>query len=391
MNILFINPERFTPLSGGIEQCTDTLARGLADLGHKPYYLYTHRILPNDNYESPFPEYVMPTDIQYEYNDECIVFYTDLQRRLGIDVVVFQRAVLDRRFFFLEHALSGVKRIAAVHTIPMHRVDHCRCSYMVPVNSVKQAAYSLLGLCAPYMLKQIMMHKLRKEYLHWDEISDKIVMLSPRYIQRVSDFTGIPSKKFAAIPNSYGYTARRINPKKEKIVLFIGRLTAFEKNPICFVKMWELLYRDHPDWKAIVIGEGPDRSRLEKYVLARTMERISFEKPRSDLNPIYDKASILINTSFYESFGNVLVEAMAHGCVPITSRYSEAASDIFGRNAGVIVQTLNPEDFAFAASRLMSNHSLLQEMSGNAYKRSSEFSPEKYIERWVTLLNGCFR
>ena len=97
---------------------------------------------------------------------------------------------------------------------------------------------------------------------------------------------------------------------------------------------------------------------------------------------------MLVNTSYSESFGNVFVEAMAHGCVPVASKYCGAVPDIFGNDAGVVVQSLMPVDYADAVAALISSPEQLRSKAQAAFERSERFSPELYIDRWEKVLMG---
>ena len=175
---------------------------------------------------------------------------------------------------------------------------------------------------------------------------------------------------------------------KERLIVFIGRFTSFEKNPMLFVKMWRLLVARFTDWKALMIGNGEALSSVKRYISRHNIPNITIEPPTPCLDEIYDRASVLVNTSFSESFGNVLVEAMAHGCVPVASKYCGAVPDIFGNDAGVIVQSPAAEEYAEAVGALISSPEQLRSKAQAAFERSERFSPELYIDRWEKVLLG---
>ena len=152
--------------------------------------------------------------------------------------------------------------------------------------------------------------------------------------------------------------------------------------------MWRLLAARFPDWKALMIGEGDAMGKVKRYISRHNIPNITVEPPTSCLDDIYDRASVLVNTSYSEPFGNVFVEAMAHGCVPVASKYCGAVPDIFGNDAGVVVQSLMPVDYADAVAALISSPAQLRSKAQAAFERSERFSPELYIDRWENVLMG---
>ena len=166
MKLLIINRERCNPVVGGIEACSNTLARGLISRGHKVYFLYTRRIPLTADFDVPAPEYAMPSDADYVYDVSCVEFYCKLLRELEIDTVLFQRAVLENRYFFLENIPADLKirKVAAVHCSPLHRVFPFREQYLMPYHSIKEFVYSVGGFIFPGMMRRYMAPKLKAEY-----------------------------------------------------------------------------------------------------------------------------------------------------------------------------------------------------------------------------------
>ena len=129
MKLLIINTRRCNPVVGGIEACSYTLARGLISRGHKAYFLYTRRIPLTADFDSPAPEFVMPSDVDYVYDASCEEFYCKLLRELEIDTVLFQRAVLENRYFLLENTQGGSGALFSVTpSVPVSRAVFCSVS-----------------------------------------------------------------------------------------------------------------------------------------------------------------------------------------------------------------------------------------------------------------------
>ncbi len=77
---------------------------------------------------------------------------------------------------------------------------------------------------------------------------------------------------------------------------------------------------------ARVIGDGPERQSLEKFVRQHDLAgAVSFEGwlPRSDVAAAYRSATVLVQLSSYEGMSNTILEALASGLPVVASRIPE--------------------------------------------------------------------
>ena len=113
------------------------------------------------------------------------------------------------------------------------------------------------------------------------------------------------------------------------VFLSVGRLAA-EKNLDAFLSL------NLPGTK-LVVGDGPDRERLQK-----TYPDAVFlgEKPNHELSSIYAMADVFMFPSLTDTFGLVLVEALACG-TPIAAFPVPGPLDVVGgTHAGVLSHDL---------------------------------------------------
>src|SRR5690606_21648225 len=77
-----------------------------------------------------------------------------------------------------------------------------------------------------------------------------------------------------------------------------------------------------PDYVLAIIGDGPERRRLEE-IAAQTCvrDRVTFfgfvSQPA--LEALYQQAHVLVNLSASESFGRTILEGLLHGCQVLCS------------------------------------------------------------------------
>lgn len=145
---------------------------------------------------------------------------------------------------------------------------------------------------------------------------DKFILLAPPNKEELEHFIGkYKSEKVLAIPNSIPEVYKN-KMEKEKIILHVGRLNIAQKRSDLLLKFWESCYQQLPEWKFVIVGDGPYKAELEKNIKTKNVPRIyieGFQKPE----PYYKKASIFMMPSAYEGFPNTLLEAQSFGCAPL--------------------------------------------------------------------------
>ncbi len=136
----------------------------------------------------------------------------------------------------------------------------------------------------------------------------------------LSDF----SKSFAIASGMSGKNAVVINPgvetslyqplPKEKCILFSGRF-AKQKGVFDVLKVAKLL----PQFRFVMMGWGEEEEALRKEAPENVMFLNKSLKDGQEFFEQYGKASVFFLPSYGETFGFVLVEAMAAGCVVVST------------------------------------------------------------------------
>ena len=145
---------------------------------------------------------------------------------------------------------------------------------------------------------------------------------------------GIPQSAFTLIPNAVLPSAKpavsRVEiaerlgvPVEKKWILSVGRLWQ-QKGYKDLLWAAEMIRVARDETCYIVVGEGPERARLELYRdNIRAASQVFMVGERNDVSDILPHACVLWNGSLYEGQSNVILEALQAG-VPVV------ASDIPG-------------------------------------------------------------
>ncbi|NTV93934.1 MAG: glycosyltransferase family 1 protein [Thiobacillus sp.] len=131
-------------------------------------------------------------------------------------------------------------------------------------------------------------------------------------------------------------------------VLYVGRI-APEKNLDLLVRAFEAIERIRPDARLILVGDGPDAAALKA-----AQPRFVHAGPRTgaDLAAHYASADLFLFPSQTETFGNVVLEAMASGLAALAFDYAAAAEHIRHGENGVKAAFGDEDAFIDEARRL---------------------------------------
>jgi glycosyltransferase involved in cell wall biosynthesis len=174
----------------------------------------------------------------------------------------------------------------------------------------------------------------------------------------------------------------------ERAILAVGRLSR-EKGHVDLIHALGRLRRINPalDFKLIVLGEGPERRRVEGAARALGLsDRIVFAGHAGDVRPYYALADVLALPSHSEGSPNVLLEAMAAGLPVVATAVGGVPEIAVGNESALLVPPRDPEAFAGALNRVLTDATLARALAADAAARVAEhFSPESYARSLVEI------
>ena len=136
--------------------------------------------------------------------------------------------------------------------------------------------------------------------------------------------------------------------------------------------------------KLVILGEGPDRSRLEKLVVGLGLcDDVAL--PGFDENPYsaMRHATAFVLSSLYEGFGNVLVEALAVGTPVVSTRCPVGPDEIITDGVtGLLVPPADDEALAQSILRILDDSELRRKLSANGPARAADFGLERSVAQY---------
>jgi phosphatidyl-myo-inositol alpha-mannosyltransferase len=162
-------------------------------------------------------------------------------------------------------------------------------------------------------------------------------------------------------------------------LLFVGRHEP-RKGLLELLKAFRLLRRAGYRSRLLVVGSGPQEREARRYVLTRRLGGVEFLGRVSD----DEKAQLFRTADIYvspatggESFGIVLLEAMAAGAPIVCSDIHGYKGVVRRRREGLLVQPRKPKAIAAAIAELLDDDELRTRMAANGRIRAEEFSWER--------------
>lgn len=180
-------------------------------------------------------------------------------------------------------------------------------------------------------------------------LTDKMVAVSER-TKKDLERIGV-RKEIKVIPNGidFGEIEMIKASDEESDVIFAGRLIK-EKNVDVLIKAVKLVRKEVPDVKCMIIGDGPEKVKLEKISSDLEMDNnIRFMGFLEDYNDVisYMKSSkVFVLPSTREGFGIVAMEANSCGLPVVTVNHKRNAACDFINNGNGFICELSEEDVA---------------------------------------------
>ena len=211
----------------------------------------------------------------------------------------------------------------------------------------------------------------------------------------IADFyesRGIDRQKFHIIANgvapstvepiSRSEAAQRMGVDPSRIWIgAVGRLW-FQKGHKDMIWAAEMLRIVHESTSLVIIGDGPERQRLEHYRdQVQAAKEIRFIGHRSDAAQLLPHFDILWNASFYEGQSNTILEAMQASVIVVATDIPGNRDLIQHESNGLLFPASDVGALMKNTSRLVKSAELRDRLASKAKEKvESDFSVRRMIE-----------
>lgn len=176
---------------------------------------------------------------------------------------------------------------------------------------------------------------------------------------------------------------------RDRYVVAAGRLVP-QKGFDRLVEAFGKLADKHRLWKLRLLGDGPERERLEALIRRTNLEgRVELTGWISLPQAIFRRSDLYVLSSRYEGFPMVLLEAMACGLPVISFDCPSGPAEIVRHGIdGLLVPAGDVAGLAEAMDRLMSDEKERRRLAGRAREVLERFPLDGFFRRWDAILQG---
>ena len=160
----------------------------------------------------------------------------------------------------------------------------------------------------------------------------------------------------------------------ERILVGVGRLVPVKGFDVA-VRALTKLRAALPEIRLVLVGDGPERSRLERLAAASgNLSHLTITGITGDVARFLAASDVVIAPSRNEGMGRVLVEAMALGKPVVASRVGGVPSVVSHGRSGTLVQPDSPDELARALIELLNDPARMKAYCEAAVERAEQFS-----------------
>ncbi len=165
-----------------------------------------------------------------------------------------------------------------------------------------------------------------------------------------------------------------------------------EKNHELFLEAAKNIWRQHPETKFVIVGDGPDRGKLE--ALAQTSgigESVHFLGTRSDIPQLLAAFDLFLLTSHNEANPVSILEAMATGLPVVSTQVGSVAESVADRRSGFLVSPGDAGAFAEKVDLLLTQPDIAHCMGMVGREIvTAQWSLERMVQGYEDLLCSLY-
>jgi phosphatidylinositol alpha-mannosyltransferase len=166
-------------------------------------------------------------------------------------------------------------------------------------------------------------------------------------------------------------------------ILFVGRFEP-RKGLLDLLKAYRILRKTGCQCRLLVVGGGPQEREARRYIVTRKLAGVEFLGRVSDeeRDALFKTADVYCSPATgRESFGIVLLEAMAAGTAIVCSDIHGYKGVVRRDREGLLVPPRSPKALAAALASILADDGRREAMAASGIERAEEFSWERVTGR----------
>ena len=374
MRIIFVL--RAVVLSGGIERVFVDKANWLASHGHDVLFL---------TYEQGSHQFSFPLNEAVCHEDLECRFFTVYQKNMIIRP--FWKMLIKNRF--KQRLRATIERFRPdVMAIPCNLCEFQ--SIAVSMNKYVSVVYESHSSFVDIMEEQAswlhrfwqrMNHRCVKKCELVVSLTEGDASYWRQYVNRVS-----------VLPNPLtSYILHPVVRDNNTRIICAGRLTQIKRFDRV-IDAFSMIADKYPDWVIDIFGEGDLHEQLQKQIANRQLTgRINIKPPTRDIYAEYQNSSFFVLGSDYESFGLVLVEAMACGIPVVSVNCPFGPVEIIDDGVTGLLAENTPKDLSAKMEWMITHETERREMGRQAHQAAARYQQDVVMKEWEALYRSVMR
>jgi len=363
MKILRVTSDLYPAIVGGLGIHAHDMSSYQSKLGHDvTVYTSQHPKLKNNKLKPNYEIITFRNDVKILGNGFCFRLFNKLKDNMNKFDIIHAHSHL----FFYTNFCALAK--THTHTPPLIITNH----------GIRSAS-------APEWFNSAYMQTIGKWTLNSANMIICYTQNEKSYLQNIYK---INQNKISVIPNGINTEIFHPTPNrcfKGNTILWVGRFVN-GKGVKFLIQATRIILQEIPDLKVLLVGEGPEKSRFEKYVKTHHLDDfIKFYSfiPYEKMPDIYNSVDLFVLPSLNEGVPKTMLEAMACGKPVVMTRFEHLAETLYDCGltfpkgdvsslADQCIKTLQDKKFAeklgnCGCTKVRSNHSW-----ANTVKRTVE-------------------
>lgn len=185
-----------------------------------------------------------------------------------------------------------------------------------------------------------------------------------------------------------------ITPEQRKLmednyIITVMRLTTHQKDFETLIKGMKEFYKiTNSELKLYILGEGPDREKIEKNIKKEKLqEKIKLLGSIKNPYPWIKNSEFMVHSSKYEGFGLVLVEGMILGKAVIASKCPVGPEEVLnGGKNGILYPVGDYKELAKRILELYHNIEIRKNYEIKSLERVKSFDRKEIIKEYEKLI-----
>ncbi|MEM1658470.1 MAG: glycosyltransferase family 4 protein [Candidatus Jordarchaeales archaeon] len=173
---------------------------------------------------------------------------------------------------------------------------------------------------------------------------------------------------YPGIEYNFFHEKEQIEPGKSKLILSVGAIIPI-KNHLRLIEALKIVQKNHPDIRAVIVGDGPLKRNLLSASSGLKNFHILTKVTDDELMKLYSCSRFLVHVAIAEPFGLTPLEAALHGRPSIVSCIGGTSESIIHNKTGLLVDPYNVHEIAEAMEILLQDDELVNEMGLAARRR----------------------